>query len=143
MPTTLIKKTFVLTFPQAVVQQPITYHLVKDYNWIVNILRASVDPDHRSAEKGMLVIEVQGTHRDVEHGLTYLSRIGIHHEPLAQDVTWYAERCTHCTACTSLCPTGALSVTRPAMTVSFDQEKCIACEACLKACPYKAVTFKI
>jgi Fe-S-cluster-containing dehydrogenase component len=139
----MLKKTFVLSFPQAVVRQPITYHLVKDYNWIVNILRARVDPDHSSSEKGMLVIEIQGTRRDMDNGLAYLSRIGVHYEPLAQDVIWYEERCTHCTACTSLCPTGALSVARPAMTVSFDKEKCIACEACLKACSYRAVTIKI
>ena len=137
----MIRKTFVLSFQQAVVRQPVTYHLVKDYNWIVNILRARVTPDQ--SEKGMLVIEVQGTRGDVDHGLDYLSRIGVHYEPLAQDVVWNENHCTHCTACTSLCPTGALYVTRPEMTVSFDKEKCIACELCLKVCSYKAVTFSI
>lgn len=137
----MIKKTFVLSFQQAVVRQPVTYHLVKDYNWIVNILRARVTPDQ--SEQGMLVIEVQGTRKDVDHGLDYLSRIGVHYEPLAQDVVWNESRCTHCTACTSFCPTGALYVTRPEMMVSFDKEKCIACELCLKVCSYKAVTFSI
>ena len=139
----MIKKTFVLSFPQVVVQQPVTYHLVKDYNWIVNILRARVTPNQSPNEKGMLVIEVQGTREDVDNGLDYLARIGVHYEPLAQDVVWYEDRCTHCTACTSLCPTGALYVTRPEMTVSFDKEKCIACELCLKVCSYKAVTISI
>ena len=139
----MIRKTFVLSFPEAVVQQPVTYHLVKDYDWIVNILRARVSPNQRSTEEGMLVIEAQGKQQDIESGLGYLSRIGVHYEPLAQDVIWYEDRCTHCTACTSLCPTGALFVTRPAMTVSFDKEKCIACEACLKVCSYKAVTISI
>ena len=141
--TTMIKKTFVLTFPQTIVQQPVTYHLIKDYDWIVNILRARVSPNQGSEEEGMLVIEAQGTNEKINAGLAYLARIGIHYEPLAQDVVWHEDRCTHCTACTSLCPTGALFVTRPAMTVAFDKEKCIACEACLKACAYKAVTISI
>jgi Fe-S-cluster-containing dehydrogenase component len=139
----MIKKTFVLSFPGTLVQEPVTYHLIKDYNWIVNILRARVNPNQSSEEEGMLVIEAQGTRKNINTGLDYLSRIGIHYEPLAQDVVWHEERCTHCTACTSLCPTGALFVTRAAMTVSFDKEKCIACEACLKVCPYKAVAISI
>ena len=139
----MTKKNFVLTFPETVVHEPVTYHLIKDYDWIVNILRARVNPNGSSEEEGMLVIEAQGTRKNINNGLDYLARIGIHCEPLAQDVVWYEERCTHCTACTSLCPTGALFVTRPAMTVAFDKEKCIACEACLKVCSYKAVTISI
>lgn len=139
----MVKKNFVLSFPEAVVQQPVTYHLVKDYDWIVNILRARVNPNQSSEEEGMLVVEAQGNQQNIESGLDYLARIGVHCEPLAQDVIWYEERCTHCTACTSLCPTGALSVTRPEMLVSFDKEKCIACEACLKVCSYKAVTISL
>jgi Fe-S-cluster-containing dehydrogenase component len=139
----MIKKTFVLSFPEAVVQQPIAYHLVKDYNWIINILRARVNPNENLEEEGMLVLEVQGQATSIDAGLDYLSRIGVHYEPLAQDVTWNEDRCIHCTACTSLCPTGALSVSRPAMLVSFDKEKCIACEACLKVCSYQALTIAI
>ena len=137
----MIKKTFVLSFPETFVQQPVTYHLVKDHNWIVNILRARVTPSNN--EKGMLVMEVQGSRAEIDTGLSYLSRIGVHYELLTQDVVWDETRCTHCTACTSLCPTGALYVNRPEMDVMFDKEKCIACELCLKACPYKAVTFSI
>ncbi|GAK57485.1 NIL domain protein [Candidatus Vecturithrix granuli] len=139
----MIKKTYVLSFPQAVVQQPVTYHLIKDYNLITNILKAQVTPGQGSEEKGMLVIEVQGSQKNIDRGLDYLTRIGVHYQPLAQDVVWYEDRCTHCTACVSLCPTGALSVSRPTMTVSFDKEKCIACEICLKVCAYKAVSISL
>lgn len=139
----MIKKTFVLSFPHAVVQQPVTYHLVKDYDWIVNILRAEITPNHNINERGILVVEAQGTRENIDSGLDYLSRIGVHYEPLAQDVVWDEERCIHCTACTSLCPTGALYVSRPEMRVSFDKEKCIACEFCLTVCCYKAVSIKI
>ncbi len=139
----MLKKTFVLSFPESVVQQPIAYHLVKDYNWIINILRARVNPNENLEEEGMLVLEVQGQPKNIDEGLQYLSRIGVRSEPLAQDVVWNEDRCIHCTACTALCPTGALSVSRPEMRVSFDKELCIACETCLRACSYNAVTISI
>jgi L-aspartate semialdehyde sulfurtransferase ferredoxin len=139
----MMKKTFVLSFPASMVQQPIAYHLVKDYNWVINILRARVNPNENSEEEGMLVLETRGKEDNIRNGLDYLARIGVHCEPLAQDVIWNEDLCIHCTACTSLCPTGALYVNRPVMTMAFDKEKCIACEACLKACSYKAVTIRI
>ncbi|MEJ2365614.1 MAG: 4Fe-4S binding protein [Deltaproteobacteria bacterium] len=43
------------------------------------------------------------------------------------------------TASSSVCPTGALSVARKEMRVSFDHEKCIACELCIPVCPYQAM----
>jgi ferredoxin len=45
------------------------------------------------------------------------------------------ERCTHCGACTAVCPTGALHIERPDMTVRFDQARCSVCELCVTACP--------
>ena len=82
----MINKTFVLSFPQATVQQPIAYHLIKDYDWVVNILRARVTPNLE--EKGMLVIAVRGRPQEIDAGLDYLARLGVHCEPLAQDVVW-------------------------------------------------------
>ncbi|MEE9526936.1 MAG: 4Fe-4S binding protein, partial [Syntrophobacteria bacterium] len=49
------------------------------------------------------------------------------------------DKCIECTACSSVCPTGALSVERKDMHVLFDHEKCIACELCIPACPYEAM----
>ena len=44
-----------------------------------------------------------------------------------------------CGACVVICPTNALWVKRPEMTVSFCSEKCVVCERCLKACPARAI----
>lgn len=41
--------------------------------------------------------------------------------------------CTHCGACLSVCPTGALR--REGAQLLWDREKCCRCDACLKACP--------
>ncbi len=129
------KKRLVLTFPPNLVDQPITYRLVKDYNVMVNILRARITP----REQGRLVVEVTAAKKDLAAALCFLEELGVGLQPLAQDVRWHEERCIECTACTAICPTGALSVRRPEMALSFNRDKCIACELCVPTCPYNAM----
>lgn len=130
------RKKLVLTFPKETIEQPITYHLIKDYNLIVNILRAKVNPD----EEGELVIEVTGEADQIKKGIAYLKGLKVASQPLAEGIKWHEDRCTHCTACISICPSGALSlINREDMRVMFDSERCILCQLCIPACPYKAV----
>ena len=49
------------------------------------------------------------------------------------------DECTQCGACTAVCLTGALSIKRPEMSVSFDQKKCSICELCVPTCPTRAM----
>jgi ferredoxin len=128
-------KRLTLNFPPQLIDQPITYRLASDYNLMVNILRARVTP----LEEGRLVVEITGKKKDLDAGLNFLKEIGIEVKPLAQDIRWRRERCIECTACVSICPTGALSLIRPEMHVAFIEEKCIACELCVPTCPYKAM----
>lgn len=131
MPT----EKLVLTFPPRLVREPITYHLTKDHDIRVNIMRASISPD----EAGHMVVELDGSREQLDAGRRYMENIGVAFEPLSKDVSWNEERCVHCTACASACPTGALSVDRPTMAVSFDADKCIACELCVSICGYRAM----
>lgn len=131
----MAKRRIVLTFPSRLIDQPITYHLIKDYNLAVNILRARVSPK----EEGRLMIELSGKKSSLDAGLNYLKELGVNVQPLAQDIRWLEERCTHCTVCVPICPTKAITVDRDKMRVSFDKERCIACELCVPICPYKAV----
>lgn len=131
----MTKKRVILTFPRQSVEEPITYHLVKDYNLMVNILSAKVSPN----EEGRMVVEISGEKGKLSSGIDYLKRLGVGIQPLAQDVNWNEERCTHCTACIPLCPSHALELDRLEMKVSFDSDRCILCGLCLKACPYKAI----
>jgi Pyruvate/2-oxoacid:ferredoxin oxidoreductase delta subunit len=129
------RKRLVLTFPSALVHQPITYYLIKDYDLMINILRASVTPN----ETGRLVIELSGNRNNLDRGIKYLKGMGVQIEPLAQDVKWRKNKCTHCTVCIPVCPTDALKLNRGTMAVSFDSKKCIACGLCIDVCPYRAV----
>ena len=133
------KKRLVLTFPPKLVNQPITYRLIKDFNLVVNILKARVTPD----EEGMLIIEISGKREDLKGGLKYLKGLSVEIQPLAKDVIWNEKKCTHCTLCIPICPSDAFSVDRKSMLVSFIQEKCIACGLCVAVCPYRAIELKL
>jgi L-aspartate semialdehyde sulfurtransferase ferredoxin len=131
----MIKKRLVLTFPSSLVDQPITYQLVKKYDLMVNILRAQITPQ----ESGKLTVEVSGSRKNLDRGMEFLSELGVGVRILSRGVRWDEARCIECTACASICPTGALSVSRPEMRFAFDKAKCIACEICIPACPYAAL----
>ena len=129
------KKKYIITFPPSLIREPLASTLVKDYDLVVNILRAHIRPD----EEGVLVVELDGSGSSIEEGIAYARSIGAKVEPLAAEVRWHEDRCTHCTYCVSACPAGALSADRETMLVSFDGEKCIACELCVSLCPYGAM----
>jgi ferredoxin len=129
------KKRVVFNYPSHLVDQPVISKMIKDFDLVVNILRARITPK----EEGRLVLEITGKKSNLDAGFKYLSEIGVEIQPLAQDVKWHEDRCTHCTACISICPTKALDVKRTHMEVSFNRDKCIACELCLPVCPYQAM----
>ncbi len=131
----MVTKRIVLKFPPKLVDQPIVYKLVKEYDLVFNILRAQVTP----REEGELVIELQGKKQNYADGLKYLNTIGVTIQPLSQDITRDDQRCTHCGACVTICPSGALVLDPITRKVHFYDNKCIACELCVPACPPRAM----
>jgi len=109
--------------------------LVKDYNLEFNILKASVTP----AEEGLMVLELSGEQEAYDKGIRYLTTAGVRIQSLSQDVIRNEERCTHCGACITICPTGAFEVEPLTRQVKFYNEKCLACGLCIKACPPRAM----
>ncbi|MGE5580674.1 MAG: 4Fe-4S binding protein [Bacillota bacterium] len=62
---------------------------------------------------------------------------GIERQP---SVAVSGQRCVHCGACTSICPSGALSMDAPAWTLVFHPSRCNACRRCVGACPVGAIS---
>ena len=70
-----------LTFPTELIQQPIVYHLVKDFGIVPNIRRADVRADH-----GWMVLELEAAQDTLEEGVSWLRRQGITVDPIERDV---------------------------------------------------------
>jgi ferredoxin len=131
----LYSKILILRFPKTEVQKPIVCYLAKDYDLSFNILNATVLPQ----KEGVMVLELTGSKKDFKEGLQYLKEQGVFVQSAAQEVKRVKRKCTHCGACTAVCPTGALFVERPEMSVGFAQKKCSVCELCVTACPSRAM----
>ncbi len=131
----LYTQKIVLRFSKKTWDKPIVYRLAKDYDLIFNILKASVFPKQES----LMVLELSGTEENYHRGIEYLMSKGITVEPIEHDIERDEAVCIHCGACTAVCPTGALSIHRETMEVSFCTEMCVGCELCIKACPVRAM----
>jgi len=127
-----------LRFPPEAVNEPIIANLIRKFDLDCNILKAVIYP----RKEGLAVMEVSGHRKNFHKGMHYLKSLGVKVESIAEDIKRNEEKCYQCGACTAVCPTGALAVRRPEMTVVFDKEKCSACELCVVACPARAMEVK-
>ena len=133
--TATVTKKLMLFFPKCECEKPIIYHLVKDYDLIVNVYRAKVTPE----EEGYLVLDVTGTEEDIEKGMAFVSTFNVTINTTGKGVTRDEERCTHCGQCVSHCPTGALRIGSDATReVIYNEADCIECLACIRVCPFGA-----
>lgn len=86
-----------------------------------------------------MVLELSGTKKNFKEGVKYLESQNVQVQNASQEIKRNDTKCTHCGACTAVCPTGALSIQRPEMMVIFDQKKCSVCELCVLTCPTRAM----
>jgi len=128
-------KKVLFYFPKSETEKPIVYHLVKDYNLIINIFRAKVTPE----EYGYLVLDVTGTEQDIQRGLDFVKTFNVDVSESTIGVTWNAEKCTHCGNCLPHCPTRALTIADPGTRrIEFKSSLCVECLSCLENCPFGA-----
>jgi ferredoxin len=131
----MYSKVVLLRFPKEIVNQAVAVNLVKQFDLSFNILKATIYP----RKEGMVVMELSGNRKNYNAGVRYLKGLGVKVENIGQDIRRNEEVCYHCGLCTAVCPTGALYIERPEMTVAFDRDKCSACEMCVISCPPKAM----
>ena len=131
----MYSKKIVIRYTPDIVQQPVIYQLVKQYNLVFNILKARIFP----RREGVIVLELSGSKENFDHGIRFLKELGLNVEPLSKSVSQNADKCVHCGACTAFCPTGALAFEKESLKVLFDPEKCNGCELCVSACPVRAM----
>ena len=101
-----VTKKLMLFFPKCECEKPIIYHLVKDYNLVVNVFRAKVTPE----EEGYLVLDLTGTEKEIERAVEFVRTFNVTVNAAGKGVTWDSERCTHCGQCITHCPTRALHI---------------------------------
>ena len=131
----MTSENVLLIFRSSIMYKPVIYRLARDFDLIFNILEAKILP----RREGRILLELRGEEDQIQKGLKFLEENQVVVEHLADKVWREEERCVQCGACTGLCPTGALSATRPRMEVVFDVKKCVACGMCGLACPFGAM----
>lgn len=130
-----ITRKFMFFFPKCECEKPIIYHLVKDYNLVVNVYRARVTPE----EEGYLVLDLTGIDADIDKALTFLKSFNVVVNSTGKGVTWSDSLCTHCGHCVTHCRSRALHFKDPGTReMAFDDAKCIECLACIRVCPFGA-----
>jgi len=130
-----MKNKLVCYFSAAQSEQPIIYRLIKNYDLIINILKADINPQ----KEGYLVVELEGSQASYDEGTRFMESLGVILEPLSESIVWNEQVCIQCGACASFCPTDALDIDRESMEVSFYNDKCVVCGMCLDCCPTRAI----
>lgn len=131
----MIRKTIILRFSPGLLEQTVIDQLITEHGLLVNILQADKKPE----KAGRLMIELSGDEEKLCFALEWLKEQGLGVFNDDQQIIWREDRCTHCGACTVLCPGKALVFQRPEMTLQFEKDKCVTCEFCLRACPARAM----
>jgi len=130
-----ITQKLTLYFPKCECEKPIIYHLVKDYDLVVNVFRAKVTPE----EEGFLVLDVTGTQEQIQNAVNFVKTFNVAVSFTGKGVTRDDGKCVHCGYCVPYCPTGALTITnKRTRRVDYNEVDCIECLACIRVCPYSA-----
>jgi ABC-type methionine transport system ATPase subunit len=72
---------YYLSYPRALIKEPILYHLVKKFDLVFSIRGASV-----SDEMGLVAVEFEGSSDQIERALIWLRQSGVTVEPIEKNV---------------------------------------------------------
>ena len=77
----MAKRAVKLTFPQELIQQPVTFRMAKQFDIIPNIRRAKV-----TDTVGELILELEGADDKIEQGIRYLQEQGVQVTAIEGDI---------------------------------------------------------
>lgn len=116
-----------LKYPLPLDEMPYTAEVILETGAKINIDRATRDE---------LIVDVPGD--DVEQVARLFRKKGVEVRKLLRLIAWDEERCIHCGACISVCPTKVFKFD-PSWKINLEEERCVRCEICVKACPLSAL----
>jgi hypothetical protein len=76
-----MKEKFYLTYPPALVKEPLIYWLGKKFEVITNIRGANI-----SNEMGLLALEIEGAQAEIDRAVAWLRTQGVTVEPIEKNV---------------------------------------------------------
>jgi ABC-type methionine transport system ATPase subunit len=76
-----VRERYYLSYPRALIKEPILYHLVKKFDLVFSIRGASV-----SEEMGLVAVEFEGQFEQIERALAWLRQTGVTVEPIEKNV---------------------------------------------------------
>lgn len=76
-----MKKRVKLTFPQQLIKEPVIFTMAKQFNVMPNIRRARV-----TETVGEMILELEGTDENLDHGIHWLKEKGIEVELAEGDI---------------------------------------------------------
>lgn len=130
-------KKILLTFSKQISEKPVVYHLVKDYDLVINIFRARITTE----EEGYMVLELEGDEDRIAGGIEFIRSYGVAVSEAEKGLRWDPEVCTHCGNCLTHCPTGALDIDeRHSRKIRFNSDLCVECLNCIENCPFGALS---
>lgn len=132
----MVKKV-VVSFPADSASRPLIYELIKKYDINVSIIKADID----GGRGGKLVLELDSDSDHIRQAVNFMKESGVDVTPLEKKISYDDTKCVSCGACTSACPSGALSISAPDWKLKFQPDKCVVCKLCIVSCPLKL--FKI